>query len=146
MPISDVTQAASTAVQQTTSSQMLGQDGFFKLLIAQMQLQDPLSPMDNNAMTTQMAQLSSLEQLTDLKENTGLLVMLLDSSIAQQSMLFAANMLGRGVVAVDPESDEEISGTVQGYQIKGEQIIFDVDGVEVPASWIIKATHAGGEG
>lgn len=145
MPISDVTQAASTAAQQTSSSQMLGQDGFFKLLVAQMQLQDPLSPMDNNTLTTQMAQLSSLEQLTDLKENTGLLVMLLDSSIAQQSMLFAANMLGRGVVAVDPESDEEISGTVQGYQIKDGQIIFDVDGVEVPASWIIKATHAGGE-
>ncbi|MDD3314923.1 MAG: flagellar hook capping FlgD N-terminal domain-containing protein [Syntrophaceticus sp.] len=148
MPISDVTQAASASAsaQQTTSSQMLGQDGFFKLLVAQMQLQDPLSPMDSNDLTAQMAQLSSLEQLTDLKENTGMLVLLLNSSIAQQSMLFAANMLGRGVVAVDPESNEEISGTVQGYQIKDEQIVFDVDGVEVPASWIIKATHVGSEG
>jgi flagellar basal-body rod modification protein FlgD len=146
MPISDVTQAASASAQQTTNSQVLGQDGFFKLLVAQMQLQDPLSPMDNNTLTTQMAQLSSLEQLTDLKENTAMLVMLLDSSIAQQSMLFAASMLGRGVVAVDPESDEVISGTVQGYQIKDQQIVFDVDGLDVPASWIIKATLAGGEG
>lgn len=146
MPISDVTQAASASAQQTTNSQVLGQDGFFKLLVAKMQLQDPLSPMDNNTLTTQMAQLSSLEQLTDLKENTAMLVMLLDSSIAQQSMLFAASMLGRGVVAVDPESDEVISGTVQGYQIKDQQIVFDVDGLDVPASWIIKATHAGGEG
>jgi flagellar hook assembly protein FlgD len=139
MPISDVTQAASASAQQTTNSQVLGQDGFFKLLVAQMQLQDPLSPMDNNTLTTQMAQLSSLEQLTDLKENTAMLVMLLDSSIAQQSMLFAASMLGRGVVAVDPESDEVISGTVQGYQIKDQQIVFDVDGLDVPASCVIKA-------
>jgi flagellar hook assembly protein FlgD len=94
MPISDVTQAASASAQQTTNSQVLGQDGFFKLLVAQMQLQDPLSPMDNNTLTTQMAQLSSLEQLTDLKENTAMLVMLLDSSIILDFAPFAGRKAG----------------------------------------------------
>ncbi len=144
MNVGDVTQASSA--QQAPTFQMLGKDGFFKLLVTQLKLQDPLSPMDNNAMTTQMAQLSGLEQLADLKENTGKLVSLLESSMTQQSLLFAANMLGKGVEAVDPVSNEEIKGTVQGYQIKGDQIVFDIDGAEIPASWIIKATCAGGEG
>ena len=143
MNVGDVTQAA---VQQTSTFRMLGKDDFFKLLVAQLKLQDPLLPMDNNAMTTQMAQLSSLEQLADLKENTGKLVSLLEGSMIQQSLLFAADMLGKDVVAVDPESNEEIQGTVLGYQFKESDIVLDVDGMEIPASWIIKVTYAGGEG
>lgn len=146
MPISDVTLTTSVSARETSTSQMLGQDGFLKLLVAQMQLQDPLSPMDSNDLTAQMAQLSALEQLTALKESTGQLVLLLESSVAQQLLLFAGNMLGRGIVAVDPESAEEIKGTVDGYQIKDGQIVFDIEGIEIPASWIIKATHVGGEG
>lgn len=41
-------------------------DRFMKLLVAQLQNQDPLNPMDNSQMTSQMAQLSSLQQLTKI--------------------------------------------------------------------------------
>ncbi|CAM2895022.1 flagellar hook capping FlgD N-terminal domain-containing protein [Paenibacillus sediminis] len=44
----------------------LGQDEFLKLLVTQMQYQDPLSPMDNTQYIAQLAQFSSLEQLTKI--------------------------------------------------------------------------------
>ena len=40
-----------------------GQDMFFKLLITQLQHQDPLNPMDSTDFTAQLAQFSQLEKL-----------------------------------------------------------------------------------
>ncbi|MFD1177195.1 flagellar hook assembly protein FlgD [Paenibacillus puldeungensis] len=47
-------------------SNQLGKDDFLKLMMAQMQYQDPLSPMDNKDMVAQMAQFTSVEQLTNI--------------------------------------------------------------------------------
>lgn len=44
----------------------LGKDAFLKLMITQMQNQDPLSPMDNKDMIAQMAQFTSVEQLVNI--------------------------------------------------------------------------------
>jgi len=44
----------------------LGKDEFLKILVTQLQNQDPLSPMDNTDFIAQMAQFSSLEQLQSL--------------------------------------------------------------------------------
>jgi flagellar basal-body rod modification protein FlgD len=44
-------------------------DTFMKLLLAELQHQDPLEPMDNNQLVGQMAQLNSLQQLTSINSN-----------------------------------------------------------------------------
>ncbi len=44
----------------------LGKDEFLKLFIAQMRAQDPMNPMDSTGFTSQLAQFSSLEQLTNI--------------------------------------------------------------------------------
>ena len=51
----------------STASEL--QTDFLDLLIAQLQNQDPLSPMDNEAMTQQLATFSQLEQLERVNEN-----------------------------------------------------------------------------
>jgi flagellar basal-body rod modification protein FlgD len=47
-----------------TASETISQDEFLKLFVAQLQHQDPLSPLEPNELTAQLAQFSSLEQLT----------------------------------------------------------------------------------
>lgn len=44
----------------------LDQNAFLKMMLTQLQNQDPLSPMDTNAFSTQMAQFASVEQLSSI--------------------------------------------------------------------------------
>ncbi len=47
----------------------LGKDEFFKLMVTQMQHQDPMKPYQNEEMAAQMAQFSSLEQMLNVNQN-----------------------------------------------------------------------------
>lgn len=62
--------AAQTAVQTAAanSRSSLGQDAFLQLLTTQLAHQDPTAPQDNGQMIAQMAQFSSLEQLTQMNK------------------------------------------------------------------------------
>jgi len=56
----------STTAQESSG---MGKDAFLKLLVTQLQYQDPLSPVENTEFTAQLAQFSSLEALTDMSES-----------------------------------------------------------------------------
>lgn len=64
-----VTQGAGSpgTTRQPTSS--LGKDDFLKLLTTQLRYQDPLNPMDDKDFIGQMAQFSSLEQITNVSDS-----------------------------------------------------------------------------
>lgn len=74
--ISDSQQAMLDLINSDTDnteeleSQDLGQDAFMTLLMTQLQYQNPLDPMDNTEFIAQMAQFSTVEQLTTLNETT----------------------------------------------------------------------------
>jgi|WetSurMetagenome_2_1015567.scaffolds.fasta_scaffold178333_2 flagellar basal-body rod modification protein FlgD len=57
----------------------LGQDAFLKLLVTQLQNQDPTSPTDNTQFIAQLATFSSLEQLTSISSGMTSLTSQLDS-------------------------------------------------------------------
>ncbi|OGS90568.1 MAG: flagellar biosynthesis protein FlgD [Gallionellales bacterium GWA2_60_18] len=70
------------------------QDRFLKLLVTQMKNQDPLNPMDNAQVTSQMAQLSTVTGIDKLNVT---LQALSDSLMGNQT-LQAASMIGHGVL------------------------------------------------
>jgi flagellar basal-body rod modification protein FlgD len=81
------TAATRTAAQET-------EDRFLKLLVTQMQNQDPLNPLDNAQVTSQMAQLSTVTGIDKLNDTVKALS---DSFYAGQS-LQAASLVGHGVM------------------------------------------------
>ena len=79
----------------TKSATEEGQDRFLKLLVTQMQNQDPLNPLDNAAVTSQLAQLSTVDGINKLNAT----VQALSTSYAQSQSMQAASLIGRGVLA-----------------------------------------------
>jgi flagellar basal-body rod modification protein FlgD len=76
-------------------SDTLGKEDFLQLLVAQLQAQDPLSPMDAQDFSAQLAQFSALEQMTNVNQNLEALLTL-QTSMANTSAL---DLIGRNVDA-----------------------------------------------
>jgi flagellar basal-body rod modification protein FlgD len=88
----------------------LGKDDFLKLLITQLSHQDPTQPLEDKAFVAQMAQFSTLEQMTNM---TGELSKVLGLLARGQ----AVNLLGKTVEIADGQSS--ITGRVEA--ISGSQ-------------------------
>ena len=67
MPVSPITPGTSPASTRP-QSQTLGQADFIRLMTTQMQMQDPLEPVDNKEMIAQMAQFSSLAGIDQINQ------------------------------------------------------------------------------
>ena len=91
------------------------QNRFMTLLVTQMKNQDPLNPLDNAQVTSQLAQLSTVTGIDKLNDT---MKAMMDSLSGAQS-LQAANMIGRGVLV--PGSGVTLSGSkaVYGIELSG---------------------------
>ena len=85
---------AAAAATPATKNDAASADRFLKLLVAQMQNQDPLSPMDNAQVTSQMAQINTVSGIDKL--NTS--VQALSGQFVQMQALQGATLVGHDVV------------------------------------------------
>ncbi len=99
-------------------SQNLGKDEFLKILVTQLQNQDPTSPMEDKEFIAQMAQFSTLEQMTNMVQQFGGLSGVLKSGEAQ-------GMLGKSVSIAD--GDRLVVGTVNQV-VRGDYPLLMVNG------------------
>jgi hypothetical protein len=68
------TTTTNTSSSAADSSDIVSQDEFLKLLVAQLQNQDPLNPLQGDEFVAQLATFSSLEQLVSINSNIQTLV------------------------------------------------------------------------
>ena len=120
--------AAATSAAQAASQKTVGKDEFLKLFVTQLKNQDPLNPMDSTEFTSQLAQFSSLEQLTNI--NTGITSLLAYQDSLQNAS--AANLIGKQVgfqvKAADGTAGALQHGTVTGVAFDAGKTSFVVDG------------------
>jgi flagellar basal-body rod modification protein FlgD len=90
-PVNSVNTAAST---KTSNDVGADQDKFMKLLVTQLKNQDPLNPMDNAAMTSQLAQLSTVTGINKVNDTLNSL----RSDQASSQTLAATNLISKGVL------------------------------------------------
>ncbi len=94
------------ATSATTSAATASQDRFMKLLVTQLKNQDPLNPMDNAQMTSQMAQISTVSGIDKLNAT----LQALSASMTPNQTIQAAAMIGHGVLV--PGSGVDLSAGV----------------------------------
>ena len=91
--LQSVMNGAASTTSATTDAVSENEDRFMKLLVAQMRNQDPLNPLDNAQITSQLAQLSTVSGINKL--NTTLEA--LQASMQASQSFQAAGMIGHGV-------------------------------------------------
>lgn len=94
----------------STNSQ-LGKDAFLQLMVTQMKYQDPLQPTDNTQFLAQLAQFTSLEQMTNISQTDNSMLTTMNSSQAMVQMSFEHSLLGSNVSVTDADGNV-VSGQV----------------------------------
>jgi flagellar basal-body rod modification protein FlgD len=117
--VTNSTQAASAASRASTdmasvANTTLDKMAFLKLLITQIQYQDPMSPMDDTQFVSQLAQFSSLEQMQEL--NSGFSTYA-NSTVANQ----AYSLIGKWVDYADAKSGQVLTGRVNSVSFEDGQ-------------------------
>jgi len=111
------------AAASVSTEQELGRDTFLQLLVLELQNQDPLEPVDNADMLAQLAQFTSLEQMTALNESFETL----SGNIDQLNFISATSLLGRQVSGVDMTGQVR-EGAVERVHLDGSIVYLTVDG------------------
>ena len=124
MTVSSVSPTQGTADQASVvaASDTASADRFLKLLVAQMQNQDPLSPMDNAQVTSQMAQINTVSGIEKLNTT----VQGLSSQFVQMQALQGAGLVGHDVVVPG-----NLLAITDGFGQGGFELSGPADGVKV---------------
>jgi len=134
MNITAATTAASQPAASTekTRPDALGQDAFLKILIAQLKYQDPMEPQKDAEFIGQMAQFSSLEQLTQLNKTMTNFTGGGDTG----SLAGSAHLLGTEVSW--SSNGKNGTGIVQAVSMKNGEIMVELENGEskIPLSAI----------
>ena len=132
------------AAPPAKANDVVNQADFMKLLVAQLQSQDPLNPMDSANFSAQLAQFSSLEQLTQINQR------LADQASGPSggTSFDAVNFLGRDVeAATDAMTGADGTATGLDYRLDKAAVvtakILDTNGREVAS--LVLGTQAAGE-
>ena len=116
MPIINPTSPTTTGGIAATGDSSLGKDDFLQILVAQLQAQDPLAPMEGQEFASQLAQFSSLEQLTNVNDNL------------EASQAFDVAMSNNSAIALIGKNVDAPGDTIDLKAGEVESLSFSLDG------------------
>jgi len=128
-------QASSSNDTYTFPTQMMSQQDFLNLLVTQMTAQDPLNPMTNQDMLTQMVQFSTLQANTNLQSN-------LTAMQIGQEFQDATALIGKQV-NLQVDSSTTTQGVVTGVDVSSGLPEIVVNGVSYGLGQILSVTSPG---
>jgi flagellar basal-body rod modification protein FlgD len=125
MAITPINSAATASPSTGTASSVKAtKDDFLKLLVTQMRYQDPMNPMDNAQMTSQIAQLNTVEGINQLNATvTSLQASLIASQSMQSSSLIGKTILADGNAINLQSGSASLSMRLEG---PAESVVVDV--------------------
>ncbi len=100
----------------------LGKNDFLKLMVAQLQAQNPLEPTNDTEYIAELAQFSQLEQTTNIAQTSS------QSAISQQ-VAQAVGLIGHTVSYIDPATGASAQGKVQNVEIGSTGATLTIEGI-----------------
>lgn len=118
------TSTKSNALSGSSPSATEQSDRFLKLLVTQMQNQDPLNPLDNAQVTSQMAQISTVSGLENLNTSLGGL----STQFGQLQALQAAALVGHDVAFEGNSLRVQGTKADAGFELKSkaDKVVIDI--------------------
>jgi len=110
--------------KQDKNKSILGKDDFLRILITQLQNQDPLNPLDDREFISQMAQFSSLEQMTNMSTSIQKFVELQTS----QQLIQHSELIGKKVKWEQLAQSTTGQATSQTFENDVKSVKMDKDG------------------
>lgn len=103
------------SAKSTASATQEASDRFLKLLVTQMQSQDPLNPMDNAQVTSQMAQINTVSSLGTVNDS----LQAMSAQLVQMQAMQSASLVGRSVVVPGNRLEVGADGAVGYFDMAG---------------------------
>src|SRR5919197_1169515 len=111
---------STTPPNQVKSKKMeLKTEDFIKMMITQLQNQDPLEPAKNQELLAQMSQIGQLQSSTALTES-------LKSLVLQNNLGAAGNLIGKTVQGMDDQG-APIDGIVNSVRVEKDNVFLELD-------------------
>lgn len=107
------------------ASSVVSKDEFLKLFVAQLKNQSPMDPMKGHEFIAQLAQFSSLEQLTSLNASFA-------DTMKFQQLTGGSEFIGKKATYVDTVVGGTAEGVIQGAMILGDSISVVIGNKEIP--------------
>ncbi len=126
---------SSTGTTATDSSPKTGfaaldSTAFMKMLIVQLQNQDPTEPMTNSELLNQLTSMQSLTSNTELTSA-------IKSLTSSQQLSSAASYIGRAIVG-QTDDNQAVGGTVDRALLRDGKAYLGIGDVEVPLSKVLE--------
>ena len=108
--VNNTSQAANALTSKSNSMSEMDGDAFLQMLMVQLNYQDPTAPMDSKEIVSQLADLTSVTAMNDMKTA----VTDLSSQLYSSQALYASTLVGEEVTVLANVMDIEAGETIEG--------------------------------